>query len=84
MLDVTLIFQEVWPWYKAKDGNYLQYLSNEDEWNKLVIVYDFLKKFNNISKVVFEIDYPITNLYFIEVFRIKNILIDREFDLVVA
>ncbi|XP_044508352.1 zinc finger BED domain-containing protein RICESLEEPER 2-like [Mangifera indica] len=47
MLNVALIFREVWPRYGAKDGNYLQYLPNEIEWKKLARVCDFLRVFNN-------------------------------------
>ncbi|XP_044500195.1 zinc finger BED domain-containing protein RICESLEEPER 2-like [Mangifera indica] len=84
MLNVALIFREVWPGYGGKDGNYLQYLPNEIEWKKLARVCDFLRVFNNVSKIVSGTDYPTANLYFMEVFKVKKLLKDKEFDPVVA
>lgn len=79
MLNVALRFKEVFPRFHKRD-KYYSNCPTTKEWQMIVVVYDFLKIFNDVSNIMLRSNYPTSNLYFVELFRIKEILRDKEFD----
>ncbi|XP_044464084.1 zinc finger BED domain-containing protein RICESLEEPER 2-like isoform X2 [Mangifera indica] len=79
MLTTALQFKDVFPRYMFVDSNYT-YCPTREEWDRLEVVCDFLEIFDVITKLISGSQYTTSNRYFMEVFRIKEILKEREFD----
>nr|KAJ0192915.1 hypothetical protein LSAT_V11C800391930 [Lactuca sativa] len=77
MLAVAIKFKDVFPMFKEKEPRYLSCTSNED-WLKVEKLYEILEAFNSKTNIVFGSEYPTSNLFLNEVYRIK-VLLDKRF-----
>ncbi|XP_039119018.1 zinc finger BED domain-containing protein RICESLEEPER 2-like [Dioscorea cayenensis subsp. rotundata] len=77
MLSVALKFKDVFPRYKDRDITYDCCPSNED-WEKAEKVCEILEVFNSTTNIIFGSEYPTSNLFLNEVFRVKEVL-DRKY-----
>ncbi|XP_039145917.1 zinc finger BED domain-containing protein RICESLEEPER 2-like [Dioscorea cayenensis subsp. rotundata] len=77
MLSVALKFKDVFPRYKDRDITYDCCPSNED-WEKAEKVCEILEVFNSTTNIISGSEYPTSNLFLNEVFRVKEVL-DRKY-----
>ncbi|KAK9286347.1 hypothetical protein L1049_014740 [Liquidambar formosana] len=79
MLAAALEFKEVFPRYQERDSGYT-YLPNSEDWEKAEIVCQFLEVFNEVTNIVSGSEYPTSNLFLTEIWRVKEILNDKLVD----
>ncbi|XP_044481225.1 zinc finger BED domain-containing protein RICESLEEPER 1-like [Mangifera indica] len=79
MLVTALQFKEVFLRFMLVESSYI-YCPTREEWERLEVVCDFLEIFDDITKLISGSQYTTANRYFQEVFRIKEVLREREFD----
>ncbi|KAM4069756.1 hypothetical protein ACB094_12G114000 [Castanea mollissima] len=79
MLATALEFREVFPRYKDRDAGYNWLPSNED-WDKTEHVCNFLSFFEEVTNVISRSEYPIANIFLLEVWKIKEVLNDKSLD----
>ncbi|XP_044473984.1 zinc finger BED domain-containing protein RICESLEEPER 2-like [Mangifera indica] len=79
MLVIALQFREVFLRFMLVESSYI-YCPTREEWERLEVVCDFLEIFDDITKLISGSQYTTANRYFQEVFRIKEVLREREFD----
>ncbi|XP_039138800.1 zinc finger BED domain-containing protein RICESLEEPER 2-like [Dioscorea cayenensis subsp. rotundata] len=77
MLFTALQFKEVFPRYKDRDSTYECCPSNED-WEKASKVCEILEVFSSITNIISGSEYPTSNLFLNEVYRVK-VLLDRKY-----
>ncbi|KAH7655676.1 Ribonuclease H-like protein [Dioscorea alata] len=75
MLSIAIKFKEVFPMYKDWESLYHCCPSLED-WEKMEKICEILEVFNAITKIISGSDYPTSNLYLNEVYRVK-VLLDK-------
>ncbi|XP_074296973.1 zinc finger BED domain-containing protein RICESLEEPER 1-like [Silene latifolia] len=73
MLATTLKFKDVFPLYAEEDPFYNSYPS-VDEWKRVEKVCEVLKVFKSVTNIISGSDYPTSNLFLMEVYRIKLVL----------
>ncbi|CAH1416954.1 unnamed protein product [Lactuca virosa] len=75
MLLVALKFKDVFPRFAEYEPHF-HHLPNDEEWAHVESVCEILKQliFRYAQNVIFGSDYPTSNLYLIEVFRVKETL----------
>jgi hypothetical protein len=73
MLSTALEFREVFPRYEDRDQSFRWVLS-VDDWVKVENVCHVLEVFNEVTKIVSGSNYPTSNLFLPEVWRIRDVL----------
>ncbi|XP_061348150.1 zinc finger BED domain-containing protein RICESLEEPER 1-like [Gastrolobium bilobum] len=73
MLFITCKFKDVFPEYKEREPHY-NYLPSNEDWEKVEKVCNLLEVFSLATNVISGSDYPTTNLYLPEVYRIKEVI----------
>ena len=73
MLSTAIKFKEVFPRFKDQEPYYECCLKVEDR-EKVEKIYEILKVFNSITKIISGSDYPTANLFMNEVYRVKVLL----------
>ncbi|XP_038973013.1 zinc finger BED domain-containing protein RICESLEEPER 2-like [Phoenix dactylifera] len=79
MLELALEFKPVFPMYKERDSNY-KWLPSEEDWIRATEVSKFLEVFNEVIEVFSGRQYPTSNLFLNEIWRVKEKLNDMSFD----
>ncbi|XP_038984797.1 zinc finger BED domain-containing protein RICESLEEPER 2-like isoform X2 [Phoenix dactylifera] len=79
MLESALEFKPMFPVYKERDSNY-KWLPSEEDWIRATEVSKFLEVFNEATEVFSGRQYPISNLFLKEIWRVKKKLNDMSFD----
>ncbi|KAL4574178.1 hypothetical protein LXL04_021003 [Taraxacum kok-saghyz] len=77
MLSAAIKFKDVFPMYKEREPRYQCCPTNED-WLKVEKVCAILEVFNSATNIISGSEYPTSNLFLNEVFRIK-VLLDKKF-----
>ena len=78
MLDCAIKFRKVFPRYASHDHNY-DCCTNDDECQKIEKLLQVLKVFKDTTNIIFGSEYPTSNLFLSEVYRIK-VLLDKKFE----
>ncbi|KAG6499326.1 hypothetical protein ZIOFF_039090 [Zingiber officinale] len=78
-LRTTIAFKEVFPRFKDREPNYV-HCPTKSDWEKLLKVFSVLKVFYQATKIISGSEYPITNLFLNEVYRVKLILYEKSCD----
>jgi hypothetical protein len=73
MLSTALEFREVFPRYEDRDQSF-RWVPSVDDWVKVENVYHVLEVFNELTKIVLGSNYPTSNLFLLEVWRIRDVL----------
>ncbi|KAI8572967.1 hypothetical protein RHMOL_Rhmol01G0242400 [Rhododendron molle] len=73
MLSVALEFKDVFPRYSERDVGF-SYVPTEEEWERVENVCQFLETFNDVITIISRCEYPTSNLFLTEVWRLKKIL----------
>ncbi|KAI8563681.1 hypothetical protein RHMOL_Rhmol03G0128200 [Rhododendron molle] len=73
MLSAALEFKNVFPRYSERDVGF-SYVPTEEEWERVENVCQFLKIFNDVTNIISGCKYPTSNLFLIEIWRVKEIL----------
>ncbi|KAI8567951.1 hypothetical protein RHMOL_Rhmol02G0160900 [Rhododendron molle] len=73
MLSAALEFKDVFPRYSERDLGFA-YVPSYEEWDKVERVCQFLEIFNDVTNIISGSEYPTSNLFLTEVWRIKEIL----------
>ncbi|KAK6149525.1 hypothetical protein DH2020_017050 [Rehmannia glutinosa] len=73
MLSAALEFKDVFPRYQHRDFNY-NFLPSEEDWEKVHVVCSFLEEFNEITHIISGTEYPTSNLFLTQLFKIKKML----------
>ncbi|XP_038984874.1 zinc finger BED domain-containing protein RICESLEEPER 2-like [Phoenix dactylifera] len=79
MLESALEFKPVFPMYKKINSNY-KWLPSEEDWIRATEVSKFLEVFNEATEVFSGRQYPTSNLFLKEIWRVKKKLNDMSFD----
>ncbi|XP_048637574.1 zinc finger BED domain-containing protein RICESLEEPER 2-like [Brassica napus] len=77
MIDMALKYQAAFGHLKLIERSY-KFHPSEDEWRRLKEMCDFLKPFDEITRLMSGSTYPTSNLYFMQVWRIQNWLTQNE------
>ncbi|KAG6633675.1 hypothetical protein CIPAW_12G065500 [Carya illinoinensis] len=80
MLAVALEFREVFPRYGDRDQGF-NYVPSVEDWTKVENVCQILAVFNEVTNIISGTEYPTTNLFLPEVWRIKEVLNKKSLDL---
>ncbi|GAB2285448.1 hypothetical protein Dimus_039706 [Dionaea muscipula] len=73
MLVCAMKFKDVFPRFADRDGGY-QYCPSIEDWEKVEKVCDILNVFKDATDIVSGTDYPTSNLFLNEVYRVKVML----------
>ncbi|XP_019433649.1 PREDICTED: zinc finger BED domain-containing protein RICESLEEPER 1-like isoform X2 [Lupinus angustifolius] len=73
MLESAINYRRVFTSFSLHDTNYI-WCPLEDEWSRAEIICDFLRPFNNITKLISGSSYPTSNLYLGETWTIECLL----------
>jgi hypothetical protein len=73
MLSTALEFREVFPRYEDRDQSF-HWVPSVDDWVKVENVCHVLEVFNELTKIVLGSNYPTSNLFLLEVWRIRDVL----------
>ncbi|KAK9741429.1 hypothetical protein RND81_03G105100 [Saponaria officinalis] len=73
MLATALKFKNVFPRYAEEDSFYATCPSSDD-WNMVEKVCEVLKVFKSVTNIISGSDYPTSNLFLKEVYRVKMVL----------
>ncbi|XP_039146777.1 zinc finger BED domain-containing protein RICESLEEPER 2-like [Dioscorea cayenensis subsp. rotundata] len=79
MLSVAKKFKDVFPMFKDQEIFYQCFPCPED-WEKVEKICEILEVFNAIRKIISSSDYPTSNLFLNEVYRVKMLLDKRAND----
>ncbi|KAL4566642.1 hypothetical protein LXL04_030762 [Taraxacum kok-saghyz] len=77
MLSAAIKFKDVFPMLKEREPRYLSCPNGED-WLKVEKVCEILEVFNSATNIISGSEYPTSNLFLNEVYRIK-VLLDKKF-----
>ncbi|XP_020271523.1 zinc finger BED domain-containing protein RICESLEEPER 2-like [Asparagus officinalis] len=84
MLITALKFKDAFPMYKERESNY-DCMPEPEEWDKVEKICKLLAVFHAVTNLISGSDYPTSNLYLIEVYRIKEVidksLLDNDFSI---
>ena len=75
MLSVALKFKAIFPRYKEREPHY-SYAPSEEDWVKVEKICKLLEVFNVATHVISGSEYPTSNLYLPEVWRVKKLIDD--------
>ncbi|XWS13096.1 hypothetical protein CRYUN_Cryun36dG0008300 [Craigia yunnanensis] len=75
MIEVALCYKNAFDYLAEQDKNFIHKLS-EDEWEKMSVLYKFLKVFFEAACVFFRNRQPTSNLYFKAVWKVHSRLFD--------
>ncbi|KAF1898463.1 hypothetical protein Lal_00042158 [Lupinus albus] len=73
MLESAINYGHAFNSFSLYDANFMWYTS-ENEWNRAEIICEFLRPFNNITKLIYGSYYPTSNLYLAEIWTIECLL----------
>ena len=73
MLVTAIEYRYVFPRLKLKDRHYSSLLSDQ-EWNMAKTICENLKIFYDLTNLISGTKYPIANVYFVEIYRIRQVL----------
>ncbi|CAL0301550.1 unnamed protein product [Lupinus luteus] len=73
MLESAINYRRAFTSFSLHDTNYI-WCPSEEEWNRAEIICDFLRPFNNITKLIFGSSYPTSDLYLGEIWTMKCLL----------
>ncbi|KAK9676112.1 hypothetical protein RND81_11G055100 [Saponaria officinalis] len=73
MLACAIKFKKVFARLAQEDGNYL-YCPNADDWVKIEKLVDILEVFSDTTNIISGSEYPTSNLFLAEIYRIKVLL----------
>ncbi|KAL0462646.1 UNVERIFIED_CONTAM: Zinc finger BED domain-containing protein RICESLEEPER 2 [Sesamum latifolium] len=76
MLESAMVFRDVFPRYKERDPTYT-WLPTSEDWDKAMEVCKFLEAFNDATHIFSGVNYPTSNLFLPEVWKIKQILDEK-------
>ncbi|XP_031270899.1 zinc finger BED domain-containing protein RICESLEEPER 2-like isoform X2 [Pistacia vera] len=76
MLATALKFKEVFARFKEREPHY-NFWPNLEDWEKVEKVCEILKVFNSTTNIISGSDYPTSNVFLIEVCRVK-VLLDKK------
>ncbi|XP_042944767.1 zinc finger BED domain-containing protein RICESLEEPER 2-like [Carya illinoinensis] len=79
MLVTAMEFKEVFPRFQDRDQNF-QWVPTLEDWMKVKNICDILEVFNEVTNIVFGSVYPTSNLFFPEVWRMKEVLTTKSVD----
>ncbi|XP_024981677.1 zinc finger BED domain-containing protein RICESLEEPER 2-like [Cynara cardunculus var. scolymus] len=79
MLSTALEFKEVFVNYADRESTY-KTLPTSEEWDKVEVICSFLGLFNEVTKIISGSEYPTSNLFLSELYRIKEALDDLSLD----
>ncbi|XP_027075871.2 zinc finger BED domain-containing protein RICESLEEPER 2-like [Coffea arabica] len=79
MLASGLEFKDVFPRYADIDPGF-HYVSTDFEWMKVEEVCKFLGIFHEITDMISGSEYPTTNIFLVELYRIKELLNEKALD----
>ncbi|KAK9284383.1 hypothetical protein L1049_023554 [Liquidambar formosana] len=79
MLAAALEFKDVFPRYKERDPGY-HYLPTSEDWEKAENVCQFLEVFNEVTNIISGSEYPTSNLFLTEIWRVKEVLNEKKVD----
>ncbi|XP_028060061.1 zinc finger BED domain-containing protein RICESLEEPER 2-like [Camellia sinensis] len=79
MMATALEFKDVFPRYQERDLGFI-YVPSLQDWIKVENVCQFLAIFNEVTNIIYGSDYPTSNLFLTEVWRIKEILNEKSVD----
>ncbi|KAG9440153.1 hypothetical protein H6P81_020318 [Aristolochia fimbriata] len=71
MLSCALKFKDIFPRFQDREPTY-DYLPSLDEWEKVEKICEILEVFNVVTKIISGSNYPTSNLYLSEVYRILD------------
>lgn len=72
MIDIALKYRAAFGHLKIIDGKNYKFHPSEDEWRRLREMSDFLKPFDEITRLMSGSTYPTSNLYFMQVWKIQD------------
>ncbi|XP_057956549.1 zinc finger BED domain-containing protein RICESLEEPER 2-like [Malania oleifera] len=75
MIESALIYRRALIHYALLDANY-KYCSSNEEWNRADVICNFLKPFYDMTKLFSGSDYPKSNLYFSNIWKIQLHLLE--------
>lgn len=75
MIEVALCYKNAFVYLAEQDKNFIHKLS-EDEWEKMGVLYKFLRVFFEVTCVFFRNRQPTSNLYFKAVWKVHSRLFD--------
>ncbi|KAF7113478.1 hypothetical protein RHSIM_RhsimUnG0122000 [Rhododendron simsii] len=73
MLSAALEFKDVFSRYSERDVSF-SYVPTYEEWERVENVCQFLKIFNDVTNIIASCEYPTSNLFLTEIWRVKEIL----------
>ncbi|KAK6158982.1 hypothetical protein DH2020_006296 [Rehmannia glutinosa] len=76
MLESALVFRDVFPRYKERDP-YYQWLPSLEDWDMALEVCKFLEAFSDATHIFSGVNYPTSNLFLPEVWKIRQILNEK-------
>lgn len=79
MLDSAVKFKDMFPRYRDIDVGF-NYVPTESEWIQVKDVCRFLEVFDEITKMISGSEYPTANIFLPELYRIKELLIEKSLD----
>ncbi|XP_073300079.1 zinc finger BED domain-containing protein RICESLEEPER 2-like isoform X3 [Primulina huaijiensis] len=79
MLKVAISLKEVFPRFKDQEPSYID-CPMEEDWEKLQKVFPILKVFYDATKIISGTEYPTSNLFLNEVYRVKMVLDEKSLD----
>ncbi|KAK9282730.1 hypothetical protein L1049_010950 [Liquidambar formosana] len=77
VLQTTLEFKDVFSRYKERDPGY-HYLPTSEDWEKAENVCQFLEVFNEVTNIISGSEYPTSNLFLTEIWRVKEVLNEKK------
>ncbi|GJV77419.1 zinc finger BED domain-containing protein RICESLEEPER 2-like protein [Tanacetum coccineum] len=79
MLSSAYKFKEVFPKYEERDPDY-ESCPSMDDWVKVEQICEILVVFNNVTNIISGSDYPTSNLFLCEVYKVKQVLDGKKDD----
>jgi len=79
MLSVAIKFKEVFPMFKDIESHY-HCCPRPEDWEKVEKICEILEVFNAVTNIISGSDYPTSNLFLNEVYRVKVLLDKRSND----
>ncbi|KAF7147288.1 hypothetical protein RHSIM_Rhsim03G0102300 [Rhododendron simsii] len=73
MLSAALEFKDVFPRYSERDVGFA-YVPTEEDWEQVENVCQFFEIFNDVTNIISGCEYPTSNLFLTEFWRVKEIL----------
>ena len=74
MLDSALIYKDVFPRYHERDP-FFRSIPSEEDWEKMIKVIRFLEVFHEATTIFSGFEYPTSNIFLPEIWKIKELLL---------